>query len=95
MSNGERQRNFQAANPGYDARRKSRERASAKRGAALMKAQMQAEALAEQVQMAAETIQTPATQPLLMLPAPVVTVEIPGITTIDEIRANLAARSRV
>ena len=49
-------------------------------------AQLQAKAMAEQAQTAAATIQTPATKPLLMLPAPVVTIEIPGMTTIETIR---------
>jgi hypothetical protein len=35
MTNAERQRKFQDAHPGYDRRRKARERAMAKRGAAL------------------------------------------------------------
>src|SRR5687768_6796653 len=36
MSNAERQRRFQDAHPGYDRRRKARQRAAAKRGAALL-----------------------------------------------------------
>jgi hypothetical protein len=87
MSNAERQRKFQLANPGYDARRKARERASEKRGVEMRKAKLRAEALAHQAQTAAATIRIPASKPMLMLPAPVVTVEIPGMTTIDEIRA--------
>ena len=92
MSNGERQRNFQRANPGYDARRKSRCRAGAKRGVAMMKAQMRAELLAQQAQTAEATIQIPATKPLLMLPAP---VEDPLMAQIEAMRAKLDARSRV
>jgi hypothetical protein len=60
-----------------------------------MMAQMQAKALAEQTQTVAATIQIPATNPLLMLPAPVETIEIPGMTTIDALREKLAAESRV
>jgi hypothetical protein len=90
MSNAERQRKFQLANPGYDARRKARERASAKRSVAMMKARMRAEALAEQAQTTAATIQTAATKPPLMLPAPVEKIEIPGMTTIEVIDANSA-----
>jgi hypothetical protein len=40
MSYAERQLKFQRANPGYDRRRKSRERASTKRGAAMIMAQL-------------------------------------------------------
>ena len=39
MSNNERQRKFQRAHPGYDRRRKSRERAAEKQGAARLHAQ--------------------------------------------------------
>jgi len=85
MSNAERQRKFQQANPGYDRRRKARERGMSKRAVAQRRAQAQALALAQQAQMAkaaataetmtaetmTATIHIPANKPLLMLPAPI------------------------
>jgi hypothetical protein len=80
MSNAERQRRFQAAHPGYDSRRKARERASAKRGAAQI-----LEALRT---MSVE--QVPAQR--LALPAPVVD---PLLAELDALSAALAsARAR-
>src|SRR5215203_440169 len=93
-SSAERQRKFQMAHPGYDRRRKARGRDRAKRAVAMMKAQMREMALAEQAQTAAATIQNPAAKPLLMLPAPVEKFEIPGMTTIEAIRAKLPAEPR-
>jgi hypothetical protein len=86
MSNAERQRKFQRAHPGYDARRKGRQRSGIKRYLAWQKVQAQLAALAQQAQMTAETIQVPAIKPMLMLPAP---VENPLMA---EIAAFVAAR---
>ena len=47
MSNAERQRLFQLGNPGYDARRKARERAAGKRAVQAAIARRRAEAAAE------------------------------------------------
>ena len=79
MSNAERQRKFQQANPGYDRRRKARERAMSKRDLAQRRAEAAALALAAHAaahaaataQTPPATIQIPANKPLLMLPAPV------------------------
>jgi hypothetical protein len=86
-SNVERQRDFQAAHPGYDRRRKARQRASSGRGAALLMAQLQAKATAEQTHTAETTIQIPATKPPLMLPAP---AENPLLAEVEALRAKLA-----
>jgi hypothetical protein len=77
MSNAERQRKFQRANPGYDARRKSRERESSRRARARRAAELQAQRLA-QAQAA-----VPANKPLLMLPAPIELPVIPGMNAIS------------
>ncbi|MGB7160698.1 MAG: hypothetical protein WBD40_21720 [Tepidisphaeraceae bacterium] len=76
LSNAERQRLFQLRHPGYDRRRKSRERASAKRGAAQLFAALQAKAAAE------------ANRPVLMLPAP---VENPVLVELDALAAARAS----
>jgi hypothetical protein len=70
-SNAERQREFQLRNPGYDARRKARDRASIQRMREMRKAQAQA---AMQAQTAAEPsappVTIPAAEPVLTLPSP-------------------------
>jgi hypothetical protein len=94
MSNGERQRKFQRNNPGYDARRKSRERAAAKRAEARFKEQWPAllkaaeAAEAAKAAAAAQPLALPAPPTRLALPAPVESVEMAAI---DELRARLAA----
>jgi hypothetical protein len=75
MSNAERQKRFQAANPGYDARRKARERGMAMRAVQRARAAIRAHAAAA------------ANRPVLMLPAP---VEDPIIAELNALRASLA-----
>jgi hypothetical protein len=53
MSNAERQRKFQLGHPGYDARRKARQRQSARRAGELLKAKLLAEAEARRAAMTA------------------------------------------
>jgi hypothetical protein len=100
MSNGERQRKFQLGHPGYDRRRKARERGMAKRivkqmrakAAALARAQ-QAQRAAAAAQTAAATIQMPANKPLLMLPAPVKDPWMAEIESLAAARQSQAAES--
>jgi hypothetical protein len=72
VSNADRQRAFRKRNPGYYARLQAKKRASVK---AAVTAQREARAKA------AEGAAVPRTEPL-MLPAPVETIEIVGVTTI-------------
>jgi hypothetical protein len=74
MSNNERQRHFRERNPGYYGRLHARGRAGAKAGAAQLLAA--AKAMAEKHEP-------------LALPAPAVTIEIPGMTMIPAIPAPL------
>ena len=76
-TNAERQRDFRERHPGYYARLQAQRRAPIKAMRAKMKA-MQAELFA------AEQAKLVKREPL-MLPAPVETIEIPGMTTIDAI----------
>jgi hypothetical protein len=69
VSNTERQREFRRRNPGYYGRLKAKERALTKaRVEAILLAQRQAAAVVS--------------KPVLMLPAPAVVIELPGINTI-------------
>lgn len=86
MTNAERQRKFQKAHPGYDARRKKTSRASAKRGALLLLKAMKAKFAAE---VEAQTL-TPA-KPFLMLPAPVVDPLMAEINALAEKLARARA----
>lgn len=91
ISNTERQRQFQKQHPGYDARRKARERASTKRGAAQLFAAMLAEADAHAAaHLTAPPIKVPVDKPILMLPAPVVD---PTMFSITALAASFAAVS--
>jgi hypothetical protein len=101
MSNAQRQRKFQQANPGYDRQRKARERGMARRELEQMQAALQAEALAQQAQTAAAeaaqtmtaTIQIPANKPLLMLPAPIKDQWMAEIEALAAARKSQAAES--
>jgi hypothetical protein len=73
MSNAERQALFQKRHPGYDARRKARQRAAEKRAVA-----MAAEPLA-----LPEPAASPVSRAVLMLPAPAVVPVLPGMNTIE------------
>jgi hypothetical protein len=53
MSNAERQRKFQLGHPGYDARRKARQRQSARRATEMARAQRLAEIEAKRAAMTA------------------------------------------
>ena len=95
MSNAERQRRFQAAHPGYDRRRKARERAMAGRGAALFVTALRAKAAeaapAEALVLAAPLAVPAVPVPMvarLALPAPVVD---PVMAELDALRAALAS----
>ena len=89
-SNAQRQRDFQAAHPGYDRRRKAHERGRLKRVMAAYKAQCQADAQAE-LQTQVLVIPIPTTR--LALPAP---VECPAMAAINALPELLAAnRQRV
>jgi hypothetical protein len=79
MSNNERQRRFRERNPGYYGRLHARGRAGAKAGAAQLLAA--AKAMAEKHEP-------------LALPAPVVTIEIPGMTMIPAL-SPLSALGRI
>jgi hypothetical protein len=83
MTNNERQRRFQAANPGYDARRKARQRQMSENTCARLRRASLAAAKAERARAAAE-----APRPVLMLPAP---VEDPVMAELDALKASLAA----
>jgi hypothetical protein len=72
MSNYERQRQFCERNPGYYQRLRAKRRAES---AALAARRDTAQTMA-------------AKREPLMLPAPVETIEIPGVTTIEAIRAS-------
>lgn len=65
MSNSERQRQFQLGNPGYDARRKARERSAAKQGRRAYIAKRRAAAEAER----AAALAAAADPQLLLFPA--------------------------
>jgi hypothetical protein len=99
MSNAERQRRFQDAHPGYDRRRKARQRGSEKRGAAQLAAQLAAKLhAAGEVEAAASLVQSlplharaqllliPVPTTRLALPAP---VEMPVLPAINDIHALL------
>jgi hypothetical protein len=101
MSNAERQRKFQQANPGYDRRRKARERGMSKRDVARRRAEAAALALAAHAaahaaattQTMTATIQIPANKPLLMLPAPVKDPWMAEIEALAAARKSQAAQS--
>lgn len=91
ISNTERQRQFRKQHPGYDARRKARERASAKQGAAQQFAAMLAEADAQAAtEISAPPIEVAVDKPILMLPAPAAD---PTMFSINELAASFAAVS--
>ncbi|MBC8107759.1 MAG: hypothetical protein H7Z14_14295 [Anaerolineae bacterium] len=79
MSNYERQQLFRERHPGYY------QRLHAKRRAAMEARIAAGQALVAQA----------ATREPLMLPAPVETIEIPGMTTIDAIRSRDAVEAPV
>ena len=90
MSNAERQRLFQLRHPGYDRRRKARQRGALKKALQAKRRQMVLDAQAT----AAQTVPPPAVEtpaPRLMLPAPVENLEM---AQIDALAASLAARRR-
>jgi hypothetical protein len=94
MSNAERQRRFQAAHPGYDRRRKARQRAAAKR----VEAQHRAERLraAQAAEATPQTLALPAPVQVMLIPVPATRllpapVEVPALAAIDELRARLQA----
>jgi ABC-type transport system involved in cytochrome bd biosynthesis fused ATPase/permease subunit len=68
-TNAQRQAAFQASHPGYDRRRIARKRAAAKRGAALLLAEITAK-LAAEAEATSQAV-TLANKPPLLLPAPV------------------------
>lgn len=80
MTNAERQRRFRERNPGYYQRLHAKRRAGEKARAAELIAAAQAMA---------------AKREPLMLPAPVETIEIPGMTTIPIATAETIAPSPV
>jgi hypothetical protein len=84
MTNGERQRKFQRSHPGYDARRKSRERAMEKRARAQF-AELWA-ALIKAAE-AAEAAKAAASAAPLALPAP---VEMPLLPAINDLNILVA-----
>jgi hypothetical protein len=86
MSNAERQRLFQLRHPGYDARRKARERAMARRTTERFIAARRARAAAEAAD--ADCAAAEAPRPVLMLPAP---VEDPMMAEVNALAASLAA----
>jgi hypothetical protein len=91
QTNAERQRDFQRAHPGYDRRRKARERAATKREAALLMAQLQAAEAAKAETVEVLRIPIPTTR--YALPAP---VECLAMAAINELPKLLAAnRQRV
>jgi hypothetical protein len=69
MSNNERQRKFQLGHPGYDARRKARQRQSARRAAELYRAERLKEAEARRAAEAAVAATRDADGQLLLFPA--------------------------
>jgi hypothetical protein len=77
MSNIERQRRFRKRHPGYFQRIHAKNRAA-------LKAHAEQMALAQQAAHAALIAQEAEQRQPLMLPAPVETIEIPGMTTIGE-----------
>jgi len=89
MSNAERQRKFQRANPGYDRRRKARQRSSAKRALQWMKTEAMLAELVKQQQTVEATVQEPATKPMLMLPAP---VQNPVMEQIEALKSAMKAQ---
>jgi hypothetical protein len=90
-SNAERQRQFRARNPGYFRKYSARLRAISKKHRAEQE-QAAYQAQAEMAAVRAAAVQAAVKREPLMLPAPVVTIEIPGMTTIDAIptRESLA-----
>ena len=83
MSNLERQRRFQAGHPGYDRRRKARQRGASKRAVKQMRREWAAQAAAE-----AEAVAVEAKPQLLMLPAP---IEDPMMAQLNAMAASLVA----
>ena len=106
MTNAERQRKFQDAHPGYDRRRKARQRGASKRAVeaqrlmALLQAKTAAAAAAAAAAVsAAETVPAPVgvlripVPPMrLALPAP---VELPVLPAINDLQALLTAARKV
>lgn len=105
MTNAERQRKFQDAHPGYDRRRKARQRGASKRAVeaqrlmALLQAKTAAAAAAAAAVSAAETVPAPVevlripVPPMrLALPAP---VELPVLPAINDLQALLTAARKV
>jgi hypothetical protein len=82
MSNNERQRRFQAANPNYDRLRKARQRQMSENTCARLRRASLAAAKAEQARAAAE-----APRPVLMLPAP---VEDLAMAQLNALKVSLA-----
>jgi len=92
-SNAERQREFQARNPGYDCRRKATERAGARRDAARFLAKMRASAAAQAVaEVTPPPIAVATERPLLLLPAPVRDETIAAIEALALSISAVAAR---
>ena len=88
MSNAERQQKFQLANPGYDRRRKARQRAALKGTMNALKWRAALAAHAAQAEQAHGAEAMPA-KPVLMLPAPVVD---PMMAQLNALRASMTAR---
>jgi hypothetical protein len=88
MTNAERQRKFQDAHPGYDRRRKARERAMAKRGAALFVQALQAKAADAAP---AEPLALPATVAVPAMPVPAVARLALPAPVVDPVMAELEA----
>jgi hypothetical protein len=81
MTNAERQKRFQARNPGYDRRRKARQRAMEKRASERFPALW--------AQLTAQVAATAAApRPVLMLPAP---VEDPMVAKLNVLAASLVS----
>ena len=91
MSNAERQRRFQEAHPGYDRRRKARQRAGAKRvvEALRQKLMMEAHAAEAQAEQAKAPAEAQAAKPVLMLPAP---VQDPLMAQLNALTGSMAKR---
>jgi len=91
-STNERQRLFQLRHPGYDRRRKARQRASSNRAAKQLIAKLKAAALRRQLQSTPVTIPLVATPVPLMLPAP---VQDPLIAELNALAASMRQRELV
>jgi hypothetical protein len=89
MSNAERQRRFQAAHPGYDRRRKARQRAGLKAYGERKKAERLAAAAAgEPLALPEPAVTPPVERVMLALPAPAVVPVLPGLNALNAITAT-------